>query len=198
MKTALTLIMLVLMAGTVLAHIDPTPDAIGIYFDLDATSSCTTTAAPFSPVTAYLLITNISTTQTVTGWEAQAWTEGSVPVAPGWSLADGSDADPSPIIFRVGINPLSPVVPPSNGFLLATWTGFVMQPLDIISFHVSGVPGSEYFPDSPGYTTEGIVVPELHPLHVSSYGFDDSVAFINWCPVANETNTFTELKTLFR
>lgn len=197
MKTFITLMLMVVLAGGALAQIDPDPDGIGIYFERGATVRETTTSAPFEAVTAYLLITTPSTADPISGWEAVVGVDGS-PVAPAWTLEVGMDNDPDPWIFDVTIAP-SPLLPAGPTVLLATWTGFVMNPADLVAFTVTGVPGSPYFPDSPGYFTEWIV-PQLHPLHVTNCA-GDIVAMVNGIctdTVGDEDMTFTTLKTLFR
>ena len=180
MKTASILVLFVCLAGGAVAQLDPGPDGIGIYFDMDATIFCTTTAAPFTSITAYLLITDPSTSEPITGWEARCWITGA-PVAPSWSLANGVDLDPDPLIYDVSFDPVQPT---GSTFLLATWTGFIMAPTDLISFDITGVPGSVRFPDSPGYITDGLV-PRLHPLHTMFYPAS-FVAMINGnCSLGN-------------
>ena len=188
---ALALLLAVSVAAT--AQIDPAPDGIGVYFDLGGMDHCIHTAAPYESVTAYLLITNPHPDiASILSWEAQVEVLGDV-LAPSWTLAGGEDSDPSPLLFSVVFEP-SPLIPPAGPtFLLATWTGIVPQPTDVVHFQVGPVPGSPTFPDSPGYVADG-PVPQLHPLTVSA----GSRFYINFCTTPAEDATFTGLKALFR
>lgn len=197
MKTFIYLVAMLSIAGCAFAQVDPEPDGIGIYFEMGGVVRETTTTVSFEAVTAYLLITNPGSADPISGWEAVVGVDGST-VAPSWTLAIGMDNDPDPWIFDVAIGP-SPLLPAGPTVLLATWTGFVMNPADLVAFTVTGVPGSPSFPDSPGYFTEWIV-PQLHPLHVTNCA-GDIVAMVNGIctdTVGNEDMAFTTLKTLFR
>lgn len=178
MKKLLALLAIALIASSAMAQVDPDPDGMGVYFDMGGTVFETTTAAPFASVTAYLLITNPSDSSGVSGWEALVSVMGS-PVAPSWTLSAGLDVDGGPDSFQVGIgvNPLA--LPAGPTVLLATWVGFVMSPVDMISFVISPVPGSVSFADSPGYAS-GDSAGVLIPLQVSSgYPYGAPCAMIN-------------------
>ena len=153
-------------------------DVIGIYFDLGATVCERTTAAPFQSVTAFLIITNPSDLSGVSGWEATVSVLGGA-VAPSWILAAGLDVDPSADGFQVGIGVNPQALPAGPTVLLATWTGFVMAPTDMISFVITPIPGSPSFPDSPGYASgddAGVLIP-LMPS--SGYPYGAPCAIIN-------------------
>ncbi len=200
MKTLLTLLTIALVATGAMAVMDPDPNGIGIYFDLDGDVVCTTTAAPFANVTAYLLATNIDATSGISGWEAMITTGGAAPVAPAWTLAAGLDVDDSPEGFQVGIGTVSPL-PFGTTILMATWSGFVMNSTDMIEFFVSGVPGSVSFPSTPGYAA-GDNAGDLREMQVSSgTGMSMPVAAINapeCSVVSNENLTFSNVKSLYR
>ncbi len=175
-----TILLLIVIGCCTLVIADPSPDVIGIYFDLDGDYYCTMTAAPFSSVVAYLLATKVTSSSGISGWEAQVWTDGAAPVAPSWTLAAGLDVDDSPDGFQVGIGTVTPL-PYSPAILLATWQGFIMAPTDMIEFFISGVPGSVSFPDTPGYAA-GNDAGDLRVFHVTSGdGMMLPVAGINSC-----------------
>jgi len=109
MRKLMIMLGCILFAGNVMATVDPDPDGIGVYFDMDGDVYCTTTAAPFANVVAYLLATNITATSGISGWEARVWTAGAAPVAPAWTLAAGLDVDDSPDGFQVGIGTVAPL-----------------------------------------------------------------------------------------
>ena len=198
MKKLLAMLAIALLASSAMATVDPDPDGIGIYFDMDGDVVCTTTVAPFSNVVAYALATNPSATTGISGWEARMWTAGAAPVAPAWTLAAGLDVDDSPDGFQVGIGTVAPL-PHGTTVLLATWSGFIMAPTDMVEFFVSGVAGSVSFPNSPGYAA-GDNAGDLREFQVSSgAGLDLPVAGINTCTVvANDDMTFSNVKALYR
>jgi len=198
MKSLLALTLVLAFAVTAFAQADPDPDGIGIYFDMGGAEVCTATAAPFESVSAYLLITNPSALLGVSGWEAYVTVAGNA-VAPSWTLAGGLDVDPSDEGFQVGIGTGGLALPYAPTIVLATWTGFIQSPADVVTFYVEGVPGSTSFANSPGYAGGGDAG-DLRPLQVSSgTGAGAPVAMINGCDVvANEDMTFSNVKALFR
>ncbi len=198
MKKLLAMLAIALLASSAMATVDPDPDGIGVYFDLDGDVVCTTTVAPFANVVAYLLATNPSAGG-ISGWEGQIWTAGAAPVAPAWTLSAGLDVDPSADGFQVGIGTGPLALPAAPAVVLATWSGFIMNSTDMVEFFVSGVAGSTSFPNSPGYAA-GDDAGDLREFQVSSgTGMDMPVAGINTCVVvANEDMTFTNVKSLYR
>jgi len=196
--TALTSILVLLLAGVAFAQADSDPDGLGVYFDVDGLITCSTTTVPFQMVTAYLLITNLSDTFGVSGWETVIDVQGPA-VAPAWTLTAGLDVDPSVNGFQVGIGTGVLALPASPAVTLATWAGFIMSPVDVVSFVISNVPGSTSFANSPGYAS-GSNAGVLIPLQVSSgYPYGAPAAQINACDViANEDLSFSNVKNLFR
>ena len=69
MKKLIILLMALVMASTAFAIVDPDPDMMGMYFDLDADIPCLEGATPYSTQLLYLTITNPSFDQLM-GWEA--------------------------------------------------------------------------------------------------------------------------------
>ena len=196
--TALTSILVLLLAGVAFAQADADPDGLGVYFDTDGINTCLNTAAPFESVTAYLLVTNPSDLTGVSGWEARVEVVGPA-VAPAWTLAAGLDVDDDPANFQVGVGTIAPL-PYGTTVVLSTWVGFVMTPVtDVVNFVISNVPGSVSFADSPGYAAGGNAG-LLIPLQVSSgYPYGAPAAQINACDVvANEDMSFSNVKNLFR
>ncbi len=59
------------LASGALAAADSGPNGIGVYFDLTGTANCMPAATPYTPLTAYLLITNPGASGQVAGWEGQ-------------------------------------------------------------------------------------------------------------------------------
>ena len=198
MKKLLALLAITVVASGAMAQVDPDPDGIGVYFDTAGTVFEMNTVAPFESVTAYLLITNPTDPSGVSGWEAVVDVIGAA-VAPSWTLAAGLDVDMSANGFQVGIgvNPLA--LPAGPAVVLATWTGFVMAPTDMVQFVVGPVPGSVSFADSPGYAS-GDDAGALFPLQVSSgYPYGAPCAMINGTGVvANEDMNWSQVKNLFQ
>jgi hypothetical protein len=196
--TALTSILVLLLAGIAFAQVDADPDGLGVYFDTNGIETCFTTVAPFESVTGYLLLTNPSDSFGISGWEANIDVLGAA-VAPAWTLAAGLDVDMSAAGFQVGIGTDALALPVAPAVVLATWVGFIMAPTDIVSFVISNVAGSSSFPSNPGYAS-GSNAGVLIPLQVSSgYPYGAPAAQINACDVvANEDMSFSNVKNLFR
>lgn len=181
--------------GAAAAQIDQMPDGVGIYFDPGATLNCTFTAAPFAPVTAYLVATNITEPSGISGWECTVQVAGNL-VAPAWTIAGGGTNFLTAPNFAVGVGTVVPL-PFGPVVLLATLTAYVMNPTDMVNLYVRPAPQPS-IPGSPVYAA-GDNAFVLHPLGQSTGGPDFPVAAINGdCPVANETGTWGEMKALFR
>ena len=145
-------ILFMTITGVAIAQIEPDPDVLGIYFDLNGTVYERYTAAPFQIVTAYALVTRPSDPIGISGWEAGVIVDGPA-VVPHWSLAAGMDVDLTDTGFQVVIGTGAECLPSAQAVLLATWTGFVMSPTDQILFTVTALPGSGSFGGRPGYTS---------------------------------------------
>lgn len=134
-------------------------DVFDLFFEIDScvTTHCIDTAYPFQEVTAYLIVRDASCGG-VSGWEAMVEIDGVV-TAPSWTLTAGMDFDfnDTPTVQRfsvgIGVTP-NALLPDACGIVhLATFSGFIQQLTDQVSFYIKGVPGSVTFPDppSPGY-----------------------------------------------
>ena len=198
MRYVILLMICMFVASYSFAIMDPDPDGIGIYFDLDANVVCHNTADPFELVTAYLIATNTTCDSGIGGWEAYILITGDAAAAPAWTV-DGFDTDPSPEAFQVRYICFWHFWSPT--MVLATWTGYMLDPADTLSFYLSGYPGSEYFPNSPSYIGADIGG-NLYPLQVSTgTGQNLPVAMINSpsCDVLpNETMTVSTMKMLYK
>lgn len=75
---------IILLAGTVTAQVDPNPDGIGIYADLEATTT-NITAAVGEPIEVYLLLTRPSCPLRVQAWECGIEAPSNVEMW-GWTL----------------------------------------------------------------------------------------------------------------
>ncbi|MCP4144896.1 MAG: hypothetical protein GY752_06380 [bacterium] len=202
MKKAILTLMMLAIATVAFAQIDPDENGIGLYFDEFGYEVCLTTAAPFTPITAYLLATNISEESGISGFECEVTTDGLLTAA-AWSL---NGVQPLNVfaapLFAVGLgeNELAtPVI--NNVVLLATLTAYVLDPADQVSFGVKNLDAGSFDPPAPGYAA-GDNAGLLVPLQVSSgFPYGAAVAQINIDPcgvVANEDVSFGSVKALYR
>ena len=208
MKKMLLLALAILISTSAFAHYDPAENGIGLYFDMEATEVCMTTATPFEEITAYLLATNISEESGISGWEMEVLVDGPLTAA-AWELIG---IQPLNVFaaprFAVGLGEhglANPIV--DNVVHLATLTAYVLAPTDQVSFGIRELEGYSSWSDpvSPGYAA-GDDAGDLVRFQVSggvSPGgvFDLPVAQINIDPcgvVSNEDVSFGSVKALFR
>ncbi len=198
MKMILCVVLICLLAVSSSAQIHPDPDGLGLYFDPGGTAYETQTSVPFQQVTAYLLATNITDPMGISGWECAVITTGSV-AAPSWTVSGGLNVtDGSAGLFQVGIGLFELALPSAPTVLLATWTGFIMAPFDIVEFLVTPFPGSVSFPDSAGYAS-GSDAGHLIPFDINGGCFGSGWTIINmWCPLGAEQQSWSEIKTIYR
>jgi len=202
MKKAILTLMMLAIATVAFAQIDPDENGIGLYFDEFGYEVCMTTAAPFTPITAYLLATNITEESGISGFECEVTTDGLL-TAPAWAL---NGVQPLNVfaapLFAVGLgeNELAtPII--NNVVLLATLTAYVLAPTDQVAFGVKNLDASSFNPPAPGYAA-GNNAGLLVPLQVSSgFPYSNAVAQINIDPcgvVANDDVSFGSVKALYR
>ncbi len=196
--------MMIAIASVAFAQIDPDPDGIGLYFDMEATEVCMATAAPFESITAYLLATNITEESGISGWEMEVLVDGPL-TADAWELIG---IQPLNVFtaprFAVGLGEhglANPIV--DNVVHLATLTAYVLAPTDQVSFGIKPHCSSSWNPPAPGYAA-GNNAGNLVPFLVSGGGFDaleNPVAQINTdeCSVvSNDDVSFGSVKALYR
>jgi hypothetical protein len=198
-KTVIALFLILLISQTASAQAVGTPDCMGIFFDLDGYVYCTTTAAPFQQVTAYLLLLNPSHSSGVKEYSLQVAYLGVPAVAEQWSVGgiDLEFIEETGIISHVFPEPLFPV---NNVTRLATYTGFIMSPTDEVLFVLYPAPDETnpeaYYP----YYVAGDDT--LVPFTITTgYPYGTPCALINsysgcW-PNANEDVTWGQVKTLY-
>jgi hypothetical protein len=180
------------MATAALAQLDPTPDGIGIYADLDATQT-SITATPGEMIPVYLLITNPSQTAPMLCWAATI-------IAP-----DNAEI----IAWNVqGDSYLNYATPPE--FNVCFTDGVPMQDImHVMTFIVvmdDDQPGEFYVTASVGAGSgydhhpvylvdgDGMAPHWLHNIH----GDDDQPVFaINGTITATEPQSWTAIKGLF-
>lgn len=166
-----------------LAQLDPDPDSIGLYFDLEATVNCTD--MPPGVVICYLMVTNISD--------------------PGGISAVATTFEIPPQIFFLGANcgGIIPIYPPDI-FVIFTepipWAP-IIHICEFTLFLPIMDPIYLYLRDSYYYGGDNLEDPI--PLHPSTgydeFGEPNPVAAINGdCPVPNKATTWGTTKTLYR
>ena len=123
----------------------PGPDSIGFYASQTEGGTSIDTVAPFSEVQVFLMLTNPSV-DGCSGWELMVEIEGPR-VAESWSLAnEGLNVyDPAATgLFNVGIGIGADAIrTDENGAaLLATFSAYISDPADEVTFKINGFPGS--------------------------------------------------------
>jgi hypothetical protein len=201
MKKAILTLMLLAIATVAFSQVDPDENGFGLYFDQLGNDVCLSTTAPFTPVTAYLLLTN-PTSVGASGFECEVVVNGNL-TAPAWTL-NGSQplniATAPEFMVGFGTGDLA-VMASDNVALLATMTAYIMAPTDQIGFQIAPYAISSFDPAAPGYAdanNAGILVAG----QVSSgFPYTNDVAQINTDPcsvVANDNVSFGSLKALYR
>ena len=195
MKTLSTLLLAVMMASVALAGVDPATDSFGVYFDTAGNTNCTT-ADPFQPFAAYLILMNPA--GPTNGFECSVAAMG----APHFALATvynvncGTDPgwDSPPGEFVCGGMSNFPV-PASGAVVLVTWSIMLQAPSELL-FYI----GPASIPSLPGglpvVTGDGV----LRLCGVASGDVNIPVAGVNAgnCPVSEEVSAFGAVKGLFR
>lgn len=198
MKKLVVLLLVSLMATTSFAVIDPDPDMLGVYFDLDANFNCTT-AAPSVPFTAYFVITNPSAPE-ISGVEFGYTLVASAgpgtffrlsEILPAGGLNVGNSSLPDSGDYVVG---LASPLPGQPAVVMATWSVLLLAP-QTLDFYL-GPAVIESIPDGlPAMEIGGSIV----PLGYSTGGSDIPAASVNGdCPVSVEETSFGSVKSLFR
>lgn len=176
-----------LLASTAKAQLDPDPDDVGIFFDLDATVNCI--EAYVTPVECYIMILNPSESSGIGGMSATFELSptliflglncpGDIILPPPW---------PEFQVFFVSPLPAEPVVPICS---------FTIFPLDLSPAFLTIHDAHYIAGDDPG-----LVIP-LHPMtHYDYYGNPNPVAAVNagadLCPVPGARTTWGGLKALY-
>ena len=194
MRKAIIVLMVMAIAGTALAQVDPDVNSIGIYFDQGATINCTT-APLFTLFTSYLCATNISEPSGIFGWEC------SVECGPpgnflelAWTPRGLYVNVLTPPNFVVGLGQPLPWVPS----IVLMDISIMALSYDPIYFTLHPTIPSSFYPPSPGYAA-GDDPGNLIPLDYS-VGSEDVCAIINGdCyVVGNEEMSWGGVKALYR
>ncbi len=150
----ITLLIVIAIPCSTYAQIDPDPDGMSIYFDLEAMCFMVhTIPGAYSPITAFLMVTNPSTPHPkITGWEAHLEVDGNpgLPIPNRWTIL-GSDG----VDVTTGNDYIQTVDLPIMGsvtilaHITVSFIGYEVNPT--CTFTMGGVPGSTTFTEGPGY-----------------------------------------------
>lgn len=191
MKKLVFLLMALLVASSAFAVVDPDPNMMGMYFDLSADTVCIN-ASPFTPQTAYLIVTNPSF-DALYGFEAGITLEGTGLVT-GVTFANPQALNVgTPTNMIVGFGAPSAT---SEATLLATIAMFYTDATGgALGFRLHGTEPSSMDPAFPVVLLAG--------GELMSYGLsaaDGLVAQINGdcAVVATEEISFDSVKSLYR
>ncbi len=179
---------MLLVANASIAQVDPDPDGIGVYFDVEATL-VSTTAVTGEYVQAYLIGTNLSQSGDIDYWEAYVFPDqgASVSGIPFGSFNYSMNMPGDPSWHCVALSP-DPPLPTQAITLLAS---LEIQVLD------DSIPIGLFVGGEARYRLYGSL--EEFPLFPSSGSPDLPVARINGAaPVSVDQGTWGTLKSMFR
>lgn len=189
-KLALVLALtLTALAGSAFAT-DWSADNVGIYFDEAGSTNCSS-AAPFTPIPAYMVLTRLSTPN-INAWEI-ALTYSNV-LSLNFVPRGGNFID-------LGINPgehlvgLAEALVPVNGTVVIADMTLMVQNTNPASISCNGVFFHSLDAKVPAFQGTDEVIRELRPISPTG----SPILTINGdCVVATETSSFGEVKSLFR
>jgi hypothetical protein len=206
MKQLVVFLLVSLMAASAFAVVDPDPNQIGIYFDLDADDNCLI-IGPQIPFNAYVILTNTDA-PTVSGYEfgyenvVPAGLEGLLFRLES-SFGDGNSSgldlgDSSDILVGDHIVGLSAPLVTSPATILHTYQFLLLSPDVTMEMYLgpasqSSIPGD--FPVILNAETS-----TLFQAGQSTGGIDTAVATVNIddCVVGVEDASFGSVKSLYR
>lgn len=199
MKKLIVLLLVSIMATSAFAVVDPDPDMMGIYFDMNADSNCLPSQPAQVPFFAYAVLTN----PTVPGVEAfEFGYENVVPVGfetlvfqlattlPTGAIDVGEGTPLAGNIIAGLANP----VPAAPATILVTWQYLLLGVFPVEMYMTASEPSS--VPGGlPVIQAEGT----LRTVGLSTGGPQNPVATINGgCVVAVENDTWGGVKSLYR
>ncbi|MDO9170721.1 MAG: hypothetical protein Q7W29_02705 [bacterium] len=154
----ITIALTVLGSGAA-AQISPCPDAIGVYFDLDASRFSTTYPGGFAPLDVYLILTH-PTGDYIRSWECRINEANNFTLPGVWTVIGGTDTDGDPSDFVVTMDGC-PVAASINVLASKRMYGAAPGAGSYAVYQLAGIPGSTSFPNGdPGYVhTPGINTP---------------------------------------
>lgn len=188
------LLILLLLPAAVLGQTDQLVFYTGSPAAPDLTPEVFTSTA-FEQVEVHLGILHPSQ-PCVSGFEALASHDGTL-VAPAWTIF-GCGLVPECALppFQVGFLECDPVGP-DPVYPLGTLTFFVPSPADPVLLYLGPVPGSTYFPDSPGYLSD-LPYNAVPLTTIQGTDWDLPVFSVNVQTVDDEPATWGGVKALYR
>ncbi len=204
MKTLLVLVLSCLMASSAFAVIDPDPDMLGIYFDMNADDNCMFVEAN-TPFFAYLILTN-STAPAINAYEFSFYNcvctglESNLFMMSS-NIAHGADVGGIDVGTHTPISGeyivgLAESIPTTEATILHSWQYMLLAVLPVQMFI-----GPSPVPSLPGglpvvQNAEGSI---LMTVGTSTGGPDIPVATLNTdCVVAIENVSWGDVKALYR
>jgi hypothetical protein len=187
-------ISLLLMACPILAQLDPGPDGVGIYFDLDGMEYCQE-IVPFAEIEMYLLLINASAPGGVSGWTCRIEHDATGNIISNWEAIGYTGSVWTPPDFAVG---LAVPLPWQPAIHLMTITVLVLD-FDCCWFYI--VPSSiPVIPEQVAYA-DGADPLHLIRMYQSTGGPETPVAGIN-CngspPIPVEHASWGAVKSLYK
>jgi hypothetical protein len=194
MKSIITLITSLLLATVALAVVDPGPDCVGLYFDMEAEQYCLDGVTPYQTVPLYLILTN-PTFADLYGLECGVRIDGNCMVLSLTLAWPTSPVLPGPDLGNLIVATGAPR-PTSEATHLATASLlYLATDLSPVHFYLGGSDPSSIHPDFPSLLLAGGEV-----IMACKSVADGPAAQINGeCQVvASEARTFDSLKSLYR
>ena len=187
--------LMIALAGTAAAQLDPDDDGIGVYFDPCACVIC----MELEPAiyTGYIVITHPTSPEGVGGWEARITYDGPVTVT-NWAFQGEAYNFMTPPDFYVGIG--TPIINPFTypAIVVATFELALLSDTPEVNFWIDGVLRHSLPDRMPAYL-DGSDYNIIKPLQQPTGGPQFPVATINGgCAVPNDDLTWGDIKTLFR
>jgi hypothetical protein len=192
---ALACFIVVALAGSVWAQLDPDDDGIGVYFDPCACVIC----LPMEPgtYTGYVIVTHPTSPQGVGGWEAKITHDGPA-VTGNWLLQGNAYNYGTEPEWIVGI--ASPIINPFMfpAIIVATFDLTITDDAVPVNFYIDGIQQHSLPYKQPAYL-DGSDYNIIKPLQQPTGGPDIPVATLNGgCAVPNDDVAWGEVKALFR
>jgi hypothetical protein len=181
------------------AFAEPIRDQVGIYIDPDGFNNCVTGVAPGTDIIpVYVVATNVGAAGGIIGWEMEIdWTgpitdeDYLVNTLNGQYLNFETEPD-----FSVG---LTEALPNVDGTILLVTIEITVDGPDPINFYINGLRFAHSLPERVPAYADGSNPAHILELQQITGGPNYPVFTINGdCAVANEAETWSTVKDLFR
>ncbi|MHB8079970.1 MAG: hypothetical protein ACYDIE_12030 [Candidatus Krumholzibacteriia bacterium] len=198
MKKLATLLALALLAAALPVSAQDV-NGIGFYFDEAAASNYLASAAPYSPINAYLLATHISQAGGLSGWEAEVVITPAPSFPPTYTVSNNGLNVLTAPIFQVGMATALPNTPAIK-LLTVTMLNFGTP----FKLSIGPCTPSSFGGLYPGYADgidPGILVGLTPSCNVPLPGrvnFFTVASFMESAPVATEPGSWSSVKNLYQ